>query len=197
MSLMRSTVALSIALCLGLSGCSSKSDVNPDSSSQGVNVDSGWDCESEQDGLGETFSCSSMQADSDGVLWTLSVMCTSDLMSKHSIVGIDANRNSVMWPKAEKKFAKVRIDSKPIEEWAVNTKGGGQGLVFVSKGDTNLDVDSAETRETWKLLSTIAGAKTLGFKATDSSGFVQSALFNVENSIPIAAKFGILGCKNN
>jgi hypothetical protein len=116
-------------------------------------------------------------------------------MSKHSIVGIDPNRNSIMWPVGEKKFAKVRIDKKPIEEWAVSTKGGGQGLMFVTNGSSNLDVDSSETRETKKFLSAIAGAKTFGFKAIDADGYVQSVLFDVENSVSIAAKFAVLGCK--
>lgn len=197
MSLMRLTVALSLVLCLGVSGCASKSDVNPESSSQNVNVKSGWDCQSQQDGLGENFGCASTQEDSDGVYWSLNVLCTSDLISKHSIVGIDFNGNPIMWPEGEKTFMKARIDSKPIEEWRVSTKTRGQGLVFVTNGNSNFDVDSAETRETWKFLSTIAGAKTFGFKATDVDGYVHSVLFNVENSIPIAAKFGVLGCKSN
>jgi len=194
---MRLTVVFSIALCLSVAGCSTKSDVEPEPSAQEIDSKSGWDCQLKQDGLGENFSCGSTKEDAEGIYWTFTLMCTSDLKSRHSITGIDSSRNSIMWPVGEKKFVKVRIDSKPIEEWAVNTKGGGQGLLFVTNEKSSLDADSNEARDTWNFLSEIAGAKTFGFEATDADGYVRSVLFNIENSIPVAAKFALLGCKSS
>jgi hypothetical protein len=188
-------LALAVAVCLFSSGCST--NPAPQSSAQGLNQKSGWNCKSGQDGLGEDFYCASEAEDTDGNYWSLSVMCTSDQLSKHSIVGIYPDRNSIKWPIGKNQFVKIRVDSQPIQEWQVSTKSGGEGLFFFDGDRFNgSNSESLESNSTWRFLTSIAGAKTFGFKATDSEGDNHSLQFNVENSIPIAAKFGVLGCKN-
>ena len=183
-------------MILVLSGCAKDSEIETKSATNNSILESGWDCKTEQDGIGENFSCFSSSNDYvDGVYWTMVVMCTSDLVSRHSIVGFNAQKENIVWPIGEIKSSKVRIDTKPIEEWKVTSKANGQALVFTdSKGVTNSNADSGESRNTWDLLSAFAGAETFGFKANDAEGYVRSYRFNIGDSVPIAAKFSSLGC---
>ena len=116
---------------------------------------------------------------------------TSDVVvgqTLHSITGISPIE-TVLWP--SENTATIRIDSGPLEEKAVGSKGNGQGLVF--KGSEGQSEDSA----TWGLMSEIASAKTFGFKAADADGYSRSVLFNVAGSVPIAAKFSVMGCTSS
>ena len=185
-------VVLSLIGALILSGCSgitAQSDSSGDSSGS-ASAGSGWECETEQDGLGDQQICQSTTTDDAGTNWVLTLMCTSDQQTLHSIYGLDSSINDLMWNADENDIAKVRIDSSEIEDWKFQTKGGGQAIVFSYLSGKRAD----ENGSTWEFLEKIASAKTFGFKAFDSDGFAQSAQFNVENSVPVAASFAALGC---
>lgn len=188
------------AICifgLLMSGCSNTSSdsagtANPDQTAEASSQDqaSDWSCESSQDGLGESLSCSTQYVDDEEIYWTLVLMCTSDLRALHSVSGIRyPSGASVIWP-AENR-AKIRIDSNTLEEMNTQSKSNGEVFVFKESKDFN------ENSDTWYFLSKIASAKTLGFKANDADGQPQSALFKVAGSVPIAAKFSVLGCSSS
>ena len=173
-----------------LSGCSGSDTAQPGQSTESSEAStSDWNCESRQDGLGETLGCRSQVEDDEGMFWTFMLMCTSDLRTVHSITGIYPSTALILWP--TENSAKIRIDSGPLEELGATAKGSGQGLVFQQSQSTS------EDSATWDLMSKIASAKTFGFKAQDADGYARSALFNVAGSVPIAAKFSVLGCKSS
>jgi hypothetical protein len=197
---MRKRLKLLSALCiLGLlvSGCSntasdSAGTANPELTAESSSQDqaSDWTCESSQDGLGESLLCRTRYVDDEEIYWTLVLMCTSDLRALHSVSGIRyPSGASVMWP--EENTAKIRLDSNALEEINILSKAGGEGFVFTESRKFN------ENSDTWYLLSKIASAKTLGFKANDTGGQPQSALFKVAGSVPIAARFSVLGCSSS
>ena len=193
-----SVLAISALLVTGCgnSTTSQKVDGSTDQIESSSSSDA-WKCNSDQDGLGENFSCASSTKDSEGKYWVLTIMCTSDGISRNSIVGVDSNANKISWSVGKSIAAKIRIDSLSIEKWNLNTKAGGQGLVFgvLTTITDSTDADASENGGTWKLLSAIAGAKTIGFQATNAANYPESALFNIENSVPIAAKFNVMGCR--
>ena len=180
-----------------MSGCSNTSSdssgtANPDQTAEASSQDqaSDWSCESGQDGLGESLSCSTQYVDDEEIYWTLVLMCTSDLRALHSVSGIRyPSGASVMWP--VENTAKIRIDSNALEEVNTQSKASGGGFAFKETKEFK------ENSDTWYLLSKIASAKTLGFKANDTDGQPQSALFKVAGSVPIAAKFSVLGCSSS
>ena len=173
-----------------LSGCGSSESAQSDQSNESVNAaQSDWTCDSRQDGLGETTGCTSTVEDGDGVYWTLMLMCTSDLRTLHSVTGFYPSGSSVYWP--IQNTAKIRIDSGPLQDVRVTTKASGQGLVLLES------LNASEDASTWDLMSKIASAKTFGFKAADADGYSRSALFKVAGSVPIAAKFSVMGCKSS
>jgi hypothetical protein len=173
-----------------LSGCGGSETDQTNQSTESFNASqSDWTCDSRQDGLGETTGCSSTVEDGDGVYWTLVLMCTSDLRTVHSISGIYPSGSMVSWP--IQNTAKIRIDSGPLQDVSVSTKASGKGLVYVKSSD------ASEDASTWDLMSKIASAKTFGFKAADADGSSRSALFKVAGSVPIAAKFSVMGCKSS
>jgi len=150
-----------------------------------------WKCTSKKDGLGTEYSCLSGTYDSLKTYWVLNVLCGSDLIARHSIYGGKPDYTAVQWA-TDLKTVKVRLDSKPIEEWKVYTKAQGKGLVFA--GSVIGKSDPTDNSGTWKFLTRIATAKTLGFQGYDLNGHNQSALFNVTGSVAIAAKFSAMGC---
>ena len=181
-----------------MSGCSNTSSdssgtANPDQTAEASSQDQAndWSCESEQDGLGESLYCSTTyEDDEEEIYWTLALLCTSDLLTKHSVLGVRySDYASVMWPLDS--TAKIRLDSNELEEVNTGSKGGGEAFIFKESKKSN------ENSDTWRLLSKIASAKTLGFKANDTDGQPQSALFKVSGSVPIAAKFSVLGCSDS
>ena len=184
-------------LVLLMSGCSNTSSdssgtANPDQTAEASSQDQAndWSCKSEQDGLGESLYChTDYEDDENKILWSLSLLCTSDLLTKHSVFGMRYSYASIMWP--VEGTAKIRLDSNALEEVDTGSKGGGEALTF------NESKESNENSDTWHLLSKIASAKTLGFKANDTDGQPQSALFKVSGSVPIAAKFSVLGCSDS
>lgn len=184
------SLALSMILAGSLlSGCGGSETAQSDQATESVGAaQSDWTCDSSQDGLGEELACRSQVEDDQGMFWTLMIMCTSDGHTLHSITGISPIE-TVLWP--SENTATIRIDSGPLEEKAVGSKGNGQGLVF--KGSEGQSEDSA----TWGLMSEIASAKTFGFKASDADGYSRSVLFNVAGSVPIAAKFSVMGCTSS
>lgn len=196
MNQVRAKVVIAV-LVLGIltSGCSnSSSDSNEDAqSSQSTDSletsASDWSCDSNPDGLGETFSCITQTEDGEGIFWSLVLMCTSDLRTLHSIVGLFPSTSNVLWPTDN--TVKIRIDSGSLEYLRAGSKGSGKALAFEK---TDGDDESVST---WNFMSKIASAETFGFKATDDNGNIRSALFNVEGSIPIAAKFSVMGCKSS
>ena len=140
---------------------------------------SGWECVKSEDGLGRAaFSCQSHA--SDGVnnyyVYRLVLACTSERKITHSIIALP-----VVW--ASGPSTEIRIDSKPIETWATDTRSWSLGTALFFKKGTKF------------LLTKIAKAKTFGFSAYDEEGVAHSARFNVKNSVPIAAKFAAMGCK--
>lgn len=151
-----------------------------------------WECEREQDGLGDKFSCQSRTTDSYGTYWILTLLCTSDGQSKHSVYGMDSGANTIFWPTGTG-VAKVRIDSGPIKEWTTASKGNDDGG-FAFKGFGGKS--KGENAATWELLTKIASAESFGFQAFDSQKFSQSARFDVQGSVPIAATFSAMGCSN-
>lgn len=192
---------LGLLLVLSLvAGCSSgdsgeSSSVAPSRDEANTSRPAFWDCESQEDGLGEKYSCSSQSKDSDGNTWVLTIMCTSDGITRNSIVGFDTNVNMILWPVRSGQTIKVRIDSEPIQEWAIGTKAGGQGVSFNAKQSSSaVNSDTNENNGTWKFLTAISSASTFGFQGTNLEGYVESARFEVGNSVPIAAKFASLGC---
>jgi hypothetical protein len=96
----------------------------------------------------------------------------------HSIARTEDNQNLIKWQRQSS--IKIRLDSKAIENVAIGLRGYSKGIYF-KKG-------------TWFLLTKIATAKTFGFKAIGEDGSPYSARFNVQNSVPIAAKFTAMGC---
>jgi hypothetical protein len=138
-----------------------------------------WDCQETEDGIGTKYSCSSGVANT-GTRYVFTLMCTSEQKLAHSILALDSNLNVVNWG-VGKRSVTVRVDSKPTETWSTGTRASGQALTF-SKG-------------TKFFLTKIATAKTFGFKAIGEDGSPYSARFNVQNSVPIAAKFAAMGCK--
>jgi hypothetical protein len=191
-------VSVPIVLSLLVSGCSTKSDMEASSSGQQTSVKSEWNCESARDGLGENYTCSNTSPEVDGVSWNLTIMCTSDQVSRLAIIGFKSDLNKLLWPRDGNTLVKVRVDSKPVEEWKFAAKGSGlNSFVFFDKDRFDgSNADFLENRGTWKFLSAIAGAKTFGFRLKDAEGTDRSGLFNIENSVPIAAKFNVLGCKS-
>lgn len=191
---MRKFIAASFLVVFLTSGCSDANSLEnsvqeqapePTSSAE---PNTAWKCESTQDGLGESLACTSSAEDDTGTAWVLTLMCTSELNTLHSIVGVKADFDFVYWSVgAANNSAQVRIDAAPIDDWKFATKGG-KGITFMEgKGGTENDW-------TWEFLSRIASAKTFGFKAFDAEGYAQSVKFNVENSVPVAAIFSALGC---
>lgn len=183
-------------LSLLISGCSNTSSNSTDTAKQDQVSESfedqasDWSCESSQDELGEVFFCRTRYIDDEEIYWTLVLMCTSDLQTKHSVSGLRyPSGASVLWP--TENTARIRIDSGQIEEILTKSKGSGAGFTF-SKS-TKL----SENSDTWYLMSRIASAQTFGFKAYDIDGQPGSALFQVAGSVPIAAKFSVMGCKNS
>jgi hypothetical protein len=194
--MLKQRIVLISLLVLILSGCSKDSELQGKSEPNKAILKSGWNCTTESDGIGENFGCFSSSNEAvDGVYWGMTVMCTSDLVSRHSIAGFNREGEYIIWPNGEIKIAKIRIDSNPIEEWKMTSKARGQALIFTDSAQvTSLNADLSESRNTWDLLSAIAGADTFGFKATDAEGVVRSHRFNITDSVPIAAKFSSLGC---
>jgi len=200
---MRITPVKAIPLLLGmliaasiLSGCGSSDSAQSSESANDAETNvsanaaqSDWKCDSRQDGLGETTGCTSTVVDGEGVYWTLTLMCTSDLRTVHSVVGIYPSGSSVYWP--IQNTAKIRIDSGPLQDVSVTAKASGQGFIFLKSPN------ASEDASTWDLMSKIASAKTLGFKAADADGYSRSALFKVAGSVPVAAKFSVMGCKSS
>jgi hypothetical protein len=180
---------LAAILLTGCSGMSGQSDSSGDTSGS-TSTASGWNCESEQDGLGETQVCQSSTTDDAGTYWVLTIMCTSDQQTLHSVYGLDSGLNDLVWDADENDVAKVRIGSDGIEDWKFQTKADGKALVFSYLAGKR----SNENASTWEFLKRIASAKTFGFKAFDAEGYSQSAQFNVEDSVPMAASFAALGC---
>ena len=184
-------------LVLLMSGCAKTSSgssgtANPDQTAEASSQDQAndWSCESSQDGLGETFGCSTTYVDDEEIYWTLVLMCTSDLRALHSVSGSRyPSGTSVMWP--VENTAKIRLDSNELEEVNIQSKASGKGFAFKESKKFS------ENSDTWYLLSKIANAQTLGFKANDADGQPQSALFKVAGSVPIAAKFSVLGCRSS
>ena len=193
---MRLTVALSIVFCLGMSGCSTNSEQE---SAQNTNLQSEWNCESETDEFGESYTCSNNGTEIEGVTWNLTVMCGSDKVSRLAILGFRSDLTQLAWPADGDTSLEVRVDSKPIELWKFAAKGESFGsFVFFDKDQFNgSNALPLENSGTWKFLFAIAGAKTFGFTIQDSEGIERSGLFNVENSAPIVAKFNVLGCKRS
>jgi len=178
---------LSLSLCGNISQSSALSSIALNSKATA----SPWKCTSEKDGLGTTYGCLSGTYDSLKTYWVLEVMCGSDLIARHSIYGGKPDYSAVQWA-TDLKTVKVRLDSKPIEEWKVYTKAQGKGLAFA--GSIIVKSDPTENSATWKFLTRIATARTLGFQGHDLNGHNQSALFNVTGSVAIAAKFSAMGC---
>ena len=191
-------VTVPIVFSLLISGCSTKPDMESSSSEQQTSVKSEWNCESASDGLGENYTCSNTSPEVDGVSWNLTIMCTSDQVTRLAIIGFKSDLNKLLWAGDGNTLVKVRVDSKPVEEWKSAAKGSGlNSFVFFDKDRFDgSNADFLESSGTWKFLSAIAGAKTFGFRLKDADGTDRSGLFNIENSVPIAAKFNALGCKS-
>jgi hypothetical protein len=197
--MLRSHIKIGILLValISTSGCTDSvqsSDVSTEigqtvEPSREAVVTSAWDCESKEDGLGEKFVCQSSADDEYGNIWFLTLMCTSDQRSLHSIYGMNPSANSITWDNKGTKKVMVRIDSEPIQSWKASPKGN-EAFAFVDFEGEGLN----ETKSTWNFLKKIASAKTLGFKLLDSEGVVRSAKFNVGDSVPIAANFSARGC---
>jgi hypothetical protein len=187
------TISLLLCMLIAaslLSGCGNSESAQSDQSATSVDASqSDWTCDSKQDGLGETTACTSTVEDGEGVYWTLMLMCTSDLRTIHSVTGIYPTGSMVYWP--VQNTAKIRIDSGALQDAEVTSKASGQGLVFLES------LDASEEASTWDLMSKIASAKTFGFKAADADGYSRSAMFKVAGSVPIAAKFNVMGCKSS
>jgi hypothetical protein len=86
----------------------------------------------------------------------------------------------------------VRIDSGQVEDWNLGYGVDAFGISFDLVQDGNYD--SMKNKSSWELLARIASAKTLEFEAKDAYGNLQTAKFEVGNSVPIAANFNIHGC---
>jgi hypothetical protein len=189
-------------ICLGitlvgmllLTGCSNtlKDSGNSDKSSDASGTGDGWQCNSQEDGLGEEYSCTSQVTDEFGTIWTLTLLCTSDQRALHSIYGLDSSFSDIIWDENQFDTAQVRIDSNEIEEWDFFVKAEGRALVFANSAGDRMD----EASSTWEFLTKISSAKTLGFQAYDAAGSSHSAKFTVQDSVPIAATFSAMGCSS-
>ena len=193
-------LVVSAFLSVSLTGCSQPpvsqdSSQPPDSqdssqeSSDSAETSTGWNCKSEEDGLGEKYGCQTGSRDNYGQLWVLTVLCTSDQRALHAITGWD-DLNPIKFSTSGWQSANVRIDSSEIEEWDFFATISGEAFKFAISDGDRMD----EASSTWELFRKISSAKTLGFQAFDARGSSQSALFNVEDSAPIAAVFADRGC---
>jgi hypothetical protein len=154
-----------------------------------VEETSAWECETREDGLGDTFACQSNAKDSDGTYWVFTLMCTSDKRALNSILGMRADTSFIEWDTSVSNKAKVSVDSGSIQEWRYQTKGATAFTFSTLAGN-----GKSEEASTWDLLGRLASVETFGFKAFDSEGISRSARFEVQGSVPIAAKFSALGC---
>jgi hypothetical protein len=177
-----------------LTGCSNPQadSGNQDNSTDAAGTEAGWQCNSQEDGLGEEYSCTSQVTDESGIMWTLTLLCTSDQRALHSIYGLDSSFSDIIWDENQFDTAQVRIDSNEIEEWNFFVKADGRAMVFANSAGDRMD----EASSTWEFLTKISSAKTLGFQAFDADGSSHSAKFTVEDSVPIAATFSALGCSS-
>lgn len=167
-----------VLMLQGFAGSISAEAATKNSAAKAATAPAAWKCEETKDGIGVKFSCVSTTDDRYNH-YVLTLMCNSEQKLAHTIIRFDAESNVETW--GYQKSIKVRVDSKPLETWTIGTRGSGVGLYF-KKG-------------TKFLLTKIATAKTFGFKAIGEDGSPYSALFNVQNSVPIAAKFAAMGCK--
>ena len=194
-TLIATAVLISVAT---LTGCSSQGDsvsaptkpgIETEQPSSATEVASAWECETTEDGLGETFGCQSNAQDEDGNFWVFTLMCTSDKLTLHSVLGMHPDASFIDWDESNADVAKVSIDSGAIKEWKFQEKGD-RAFAFTGLAGKGKD----ENASTWELLKTLASAKSLGFKTYDAQGTVRSARFEVQGTVPIAAKFAALGC---
>ena len=194
---MKKTIIFVTSTLIGvllLTGCSNpKADSgNQDNSSDAAGTEAGWNCNSQEDGLGEEFACTSQVTDESGTIWTLTLLCTSDQRALHSIYGLDSSFSDIIWDENQFDSAQVRIDSNEIEEWDFFVKAEGRALVFANSAGDRMD----EASSTWEFLTRISSAQTLGFQAFDADGSSHSAKFTVADSVPIAATFAAMGCSS-
>lgn len=189
---MKKYIAASLLVVLLTSGCSNINSDPSDPMGEGQASTSSWECETTQDGLGDSIFCSSSVTDENNFEWRLSLSCSSELETFNSILGIRPNFTTVLWSVGDPdNIAKVRIDSEPVDEWLFGTKSGGEALAFAQL--TTLDGD--ENASTWEFISRLEGAETFGFKAFDADGDARSVRFNVKNTGYVAESFSNLGCK--
>ena len=164
-----------------------------------------WKCQTTQEALGEKFLCQTNSVgDFGGNSFTLTLACRADGVAVNNIIGTTKTAALIKWPHTHLKAnlaATVRFDSKPIE----NMNAGSPfyddiSLVFRSKfpsgGKPNEAThDAMVNKGTWKLMQKLAGVKNFAFEVTGADGTRKSGRFNVQNSIPIAAKFNSIGCR--
>ena len=147
-----------------------------------------WDCETDQDNW--TF-CSKNIQKSNGQSFVFQLACSPNEITYNFIYGYNGY-DMFPWQESENATARVRIDSGQVEDWNLGFAADALGISFDLVQDNNKD--SMKNKSSWELLERIASAKTLEFEAKDAYGNIQTAEFEVGNSVPIAAKFSSLGC---
>ena len=147
-----------------------------------------WNCETDQDNW--TY-CSKNIQKSNGQYFIFQLACSPKKITYNFIYGYN-DYDMFPWQKSENATARVRIDSGQVEDWNIGFGVDAFGIRFDLVQDSNKDI--MHNKSSWELLGRIASAKTLEFEAIDAYGNIQTAEFEVGNSVPIAAKFNVLGC---
>lgn len=91
---------------------------------------------------------------------------------------------------------KISFDGK-VEKFRTTTNS-----VALLLGDFRQATTLSKSRKilnanTWKLLSRTSSVRQIALQAIDENGDSRVIRFDVSNSVPIAAKFNVLGCKSN
>jgi hypothetical protein len=181
-----------------LSGCgNSTSEVSSGDSTSEVSIGGEWNCKSSTEGIGETYSCSTQSVNEENTVWTLTLTCSADLLTRHTLLGLESNADQVQWKSGAENIGKIRIDSGLVEEVRFGTKDSGGALVFgdFTKAYTNEAADETENKESWNLLDKISNAKDFGFQVYDASGALRKGNLEFSNTKRVVTKFESLGCK--
>lgn len=181
-----------ISLTLVLSACGSDSEVKQSTvpKTEVTNSNFSWNCKTDTDALGsKSISCFSHYNDEkNGMYWTLTLLCDSESVARHSITGIySSNYSSVYFPSGEDFNADVRVGNKPIENWSMYSWMNGTGAAFKFSG-------LSQNQSTYKILREITNSDTFAFRSRDNQNFPISAIFQVSGTTQIAASFAAIGC---
>lgn len=151
-----------------------------------------WNCSDTEEG---GYSCVTSSLNETGTGGNLTFNCNPDGNLRHAFLMFE-EISIIKWKSSSN--AKLNFDGK-VETFRTAAASGGKGLVIGDFGKANSVSKTGKVwnASSWKLLAKIASVRKISVEAKDSGGVTRKISLDVSNSIPIAAKFNVSGCRSS